>query len=78
MGKFEQLWAKRPWWPEGTTDREMAEYYFNAGVSFGKGCGSEESAVKHGQADGCAVKNMCGNFLAGRCGDWCKMYPPAG
>lgn len=33
---FTELWDSRPWWPDKTSDKEMALHYFNAGIAFVK------------------------------------------
>lgn len=33
---FAELWKSRPWWPDKTSDKEMALHYFNAGIAFVK------------------------------------------
>ena len=32
MRDFQKLWNEKPWWPEGTTDKEMAEFYYKKGL----------------------------------------------
>jgi len=28
---FDEIWADKPWWPVDTTDKTMAEYYYDFG-----------------------------------------------
>ena len=32
MSDFQELWNEKPWWKEGTTDKEMAEFYYKKGL----------------------------------------------
>ena len=36
MSDFQKLWNEKPWWKEGTTDKEMAEFYYKKGLEGNK------------------------------------------
>ena len=67
MSDFQELWNEKPWWPEDTTDKEMAEFYYKKGLEAQKAplaevpCSGVLSALLEVVKD--IRKSDCGGWL---------------
>ena len=48
MSDFQELWNEKPWWKEGTTDKEMAEFYYKKGLEAKKEPSAQSPAAMAG------------------------------
>ena len=48
MRDFQKLWNEKPWWKEGTTDKEMAEFYYKKGLDAKKEPSAQSPAAMAG------------------------------
>lgn len=48
MSDFQELWNEKPWWKEGTTDKEMAEFYYKKGLETQKEPSAQSPAAMAG------------------------------